>query len=408
MSSRPNARAQVEYDAEDRSIRYTQETDGRSTRVELWHDGRAVSRCWIVSQRIRIGCAAVRMDGIGGVGTDGDHRGRGFARRVLEAALRRMNQGDAGLTMLYGIPDFYERFGYATAGPEYAISVDVDARERLPSGWSCRPAVLDDMPSLMRVYEAATALSVGVAVRTERSYAWRALTSRLAEPGDPECVVAIDGSGQIRGYVRLGAGFWAVDVLQRDVQSERVIAEAMAVDAGAAEAVLSECVMLCAACSPTAEAGVRVLIPTPHEGPLYAAAMLRSARLVRTYQRSGGSMARALNVGRLLADLTPELTRRLKESRIRLARPLVVTTEQESVRLRTSAEGVCAEADDGESEPVDAWRVSQANLARLALGALPPELVTEPCPNPCSARVRRLVAALFPERHPHMHLPDRY
>lgn len=117
------AEREITRDDQDADITLTPEEDGRSTRVELWNDGRSVSRCWIVSLRIRIGEAVVRMDGIGGVGTEPESRNQGYARRVLQAAIRRMSAGDAALTMLYGISNFYERFGYVQAGPEHLVSL---------------------------------------------------------------------------------------------------------------------------------------------------------------------------------------------------------------------------------------------------------------------------------------------
>src|SRR5260370_31083701 len=98
---------------------------GGDTCVELVVDGRSASRLFVVPFTLRIGAATVRMDGIGGVETEKDCRHRGYARRVLEATVEHMRQGDAALSMLYGIPDFYPKFGYATAGPEHAIELPV-------------------------------------------------------------------------------------------------------------------------------------------------------------------------------------------------------------------------------------------------------------------------------------------
>src|SRR5437867_873767 len=101
--------------------------EGRSTRADLMIDGGSISRLWIVPFRIRIGAAAVRMEGIGGVGTDDEYRNRGYSRRVLEATVERMLAGEAAVSMLYGIANFYPKFGYATAGPDHLLSLRLDA-----------------------------------------------------------------------------------------------------------------------------------------------------------------------------------------------------------------------------------------------------------------------------------------
>src|SRR5262249_10763087 len=86
-----------------------QRTPDGSTRVDLMDGERSVSRLWVIPLTIRIGAATVRMDGIGGVGTEEDCRHRGYSRRVLEATVDWMRRGDAALSMLYGIPNFYPK-----------------------------------------------------------------------------------------------------------------------------------------------------------------------------------------------------------------------------------------------------------------------------------------------------------
>ena len=108
---------------------------------------RIVSWLWIVPFTLHIGKATVRMDGIGGVNTEEDCRHRGYSRRVLEATVARMKQGDAALSMLYGIPHFYPKFGYTTAGPDHFISLSrVTEATSLPGGWRVRPFTPADMP----------------------------------------------------------------------------------------------------------------------------------------------------------------------------------------------------------------------------------------------------------------------
>jgi hypothetical protein len=53
-------------------------------------------------------------------------------------------------------------------------------------------------------------------------------------------------------------------------------------------------------------------------------------------------------------------------------------------------------------------RLPQGVLARLALGALPPEGLLDGLETPPSAQDRDLLRRLFPLRQPHMSWPDRY
>src|SRR5215218_1088310 len=111
--------------------------------VLLQLDGRQVSRVVIVPMLMRIGAAVVRMDGIGGVGTEEEFRNQGYSRRLMETAVQQMQQGDAALSTLFGIHDFYQKFGYETTGPEYSVILPLmntsAARHSLPRGWRFRP-----------------------------------------------------------------------------------------------------------------------------------------------------------------------------------------------------------------------------------------------------------------------------
>jgi hypothetical protein len=53
-------------------------------------------------------------------------------------------------------------------------------------------------------------------------------------------------------------------------------------------------------------------------------------------------------------------------------------------------------------------RLPQADLARLAVGAMDPLQVMARLPSPASAEAARLIEMLFPMRPQHMYLPDRY
>src|SRR5215211_1721722 len=137
--------------------------------VLLQLHGRQISRVVIVPMLMRIGAAVVRMDGIGGVGTEEEFRNRGYSRRVMETAVLQMQRGDAALSTLFGIQDFYQKFGYETTGPEYSVILPlVDssaAGHSLPRGWRFRPLTADDMSAVMQLYHANTKGATGALVR---------------------------------------------------------------------------------------------------------------------------------------------------------------------------------------------------------------------------------------------------
>src|SRR4026209_476441 len=85
--------------------------------VLLQIDGQRISRVVIIPMLMRIGAAVLRMDGVGGVETEEGFRNRGYSRRVMETVVEQIKAGDASLATLFGIQDFYQKFGFATAGP---------------------------------------------------------------------------------------------------------------------------------------------------------------------------------------------------------------------------------------------------------------------------------------------------
>src|SRR3954462_11245197 len=101
--------------------------------VLLYLDGQHVSRVVIIPMLMRIGAAVLRMDGVGGVETVEALRNRGYSRRVMEAVVEQIKAGDASLSTLFGIQDFYQKFGFDTAGPELTVILpNPDHPERAP------------------------------------------------------------------------------------------------------------------------------------------------------------------------------------------------------------------------------------------------------------------------------------
>ena len=77
-------------------------------------DGELV--CWlgVIDYTMRIGTTQVRMAGIAGVETKEPHRMKGYMRDLLNGTLVYMQTQGYDISMLFGIPDFYPKFGYAT------------------------------------------------------------------------------------------------------------------------------------------------------------------------------------------------------------------------------------------------------------------------------------------------------
>ncbi|HTE17812.1 MAG TPA: GNAT family N-acetyltransferase [Armatimonadota bacterium] len=391
-----------------------QAEEGGSTRAYLEVDGRPVSSLWIVPFLLRVGESVVRMDGMAGVGTDEAFRNRGYSRRVLEATVEHMRQGDAALSMLYGIPDYYPKFGYATAGPDHFFCLtSLTEAASLPQGWRARPFVPDDLPAVRRLYEGNTAREVGAAVRAPEGKSWTKLAAEPAEGAPADCRVVENGQGEIVAYAWRAAWPWYTQVVQRQAPDALVIVEAMAEGPDAADAVLAACRAWAVEESRSRPQPVKdVLFALPPSGPVAAAAMQQSSRFIRKYDACAGSMARVLHVKRLLEALKPELSARLQASGSCFQGALLFRTELGDACLNLSPEGLTVVASGPTPAPGGAPALEvylpQMALARLALGAFPPGDLLARLERPPVDEAARLLEALFPLRHPHMHLPDRF
>ena len=108
-------------------LRRTPEVGGwMKIHLALGEDQPDVSRLWAPTFDMRIGSALVKMGGIAGVGTDEAHRMRGYSRLVLEESTRYFAETGHDVAVLFGIPDFYHRFGYAPVLPVTTLTVTVE------------------------------------------------------------------------------------------------------------------------------------------------------------------------------------------------------------------------------------------------------------------------------------------
>jgi predicted acetyltransferase len=81
-----------------------------------------------------VGRARILTVGIGSVATDGHHRKRGFLRQTANATLDALRGSDYAVSLLFGIPNFYEQFGYrrAWAFSNATIEADQISTEAIP------------------------------------------------------------------------------------------------------------------------------------------------------------------------------------------------------------------------------------------------------------------------------------
>ena len=169
-------------------------------------DGRIVATLRVWDRTVRVGGTAVRMGGIGGVGTHPDHRRRGHASAMLRDAIDWMRSRGYLTSVLFTevATEFYRRHGWASVPmPGFRIAAPGPGTA-LPGpregAGEWRVEAFDearDLEALMALYERYNAGQSGALVR-DRAY-WESEPARIR--GILPAAVALDPGGNLRGYL---------------------------------------------------------------------------------------------------------------------------------------------------------------------------------------------------------------
>lgn len=121
--------------------------DWAASRIGLI-DGRIVTHWGVWDYQMRIGSAAVRVAGVGVVATDDAFRRRGLMAQTGAAAMAAAREQGYDLSLLFGIDDFYHRFGYVRAWSSRTMTVET---KDLPQGKTGVPLPRRSRPRVPRL-----------------------------------------------------------------------------------------------------------------------------------------------------------------------------------------------------------------------------------------------------------------
>ncbi len=352
----------------------------RDSRVGLL-DGRVVTHVGVVRYRMRLGPGQVLTAGVSAVATHPYCRGRGFMARTFSETLSGFAGAGYGLSLLFGIDNFYSRFGYCRAWNETEIAVrlqDLPAEEPAPP----RREYPEVPWSLVNpLYNLWAATIPGTSVRDDR----------LSPPAFMEGMVTFvwdDSAGKTDGYVMVTAGECDLRVLEFAGPPATVLAEVREI----------------------ARAWRRrriVFADLSLAAPL-ARRLLQGACELRIRPRAdGGPMVRTVRLRPCLEALAPDLEARLAEAptALRRAGGLVLSDGREEIGVRLDNAGLRV------TEPFSTEHRLNAGdrLATLLLGGEPPEdVLARPGVEAGSPVAAALARLLFPERFPMLVKADRF
>lgn len=124
------------------------------TRV-AYRQGQLAGALRITTDTIRIGEARLKMGGLGWIAVSAEFRGQGVASALIGDALAYMRRNNYHVSMLFGIVDFYHRFGFTTMLSDYQTAVDVlEAEHAEHAPYKVRQGKPGDIAAIQKLHNA--------------------------------------------------------------------------------------------------------------------------------------------------------------------------------------------------------------------------------------------------------------
>ena len=359
--------------------------DWRSSVIGLV-GGEVVTHYGVWRYAMRVGRAGLVAGGIGAVGTAGSYRDQGFMARTATESLALMRANGYHVSVLFGIRDFYHRFGYVRAWNDesYIVAVaDLPTPSRAPGARPLQiraPITAATWRLLGELYNAEYAGLTGTAVRPTYT------ANRFPELS---CFVWPSVS-RPHGYVLLKRSGQECLCWESIGEPERAL--------GAARFVEERW-----GCK-------RVRFEfTHHLHPVTAALRRGEARRETEFHANSGPLICLLDLQGALRTLCPELGRRLEQSEYRDWIGRISVKEGEAACTLQIARSHVRVLDEGAGRTAtDGSVLGSGALVQLLIGTDEPAEIVAGGGVALRGPARDLAAALFPAQRPSMSLWDRF
>ena len=352
-------------------------------------DEEDVSRLWLIEYQMRFGSAKLKMGGIAGVGTNEEHRNKGYSRRVMEDSTAFMTENGFDVAMLFGIPNFYPKFGYATVIPETWIYLETEETQAAVPTYRIRKFEKDDVPKILSLYAANNAERTGTPLRDKTRWKEFKMGSGFGVDADP--YVVLDEGDEVIGY------FVCDDTEENCILS----------DIGFQDSTIFETVVRFLADRAKRIKAAQIQCHIPADHPFTIFCRRYGCRTNTNNLKNSGGMMRIINQSSTLKRITSEL-----EKRLRCAANL--SQWNGNILISTDLGQDCLEIDQGNiahtSSSANAFHLemSQDKLIQLMMGRRSiKDLAVEPDVSAAREMIP-ILETLFPIDHPHVWWPDRF
>ena len=224
--------------------------------------GEIAAHTMLIPRSLYFGQSLLPASEIGVVGTLETYRGRGYATALLNRSLERMAERGDAVSIIFGIPNFYERWGYEYSVGLYLTSYESyietelalkagewnlsHGHQRRMSNWlgirskpiTVRSFSMDDLPAVMTLYQQAAVRGHSIMGRDEPTWRWQIDYMTDIGRHDNDSFLVAEHEGAILAYMRLVSSA-PVNWFREDATRFSII-EFAGTDPDAAEALLAE------------------------------------------------------------------------------------------------------------------------------------------------------------------------
>jgi predicted N-acetyltransferase YhbS len=341
-------------------------------------DGKIITHWGVWGHEMRIGSSIVRVGGIGVVATDFDFRKKGLMAKTANASIEAMRPAGYDMTILFGIDDFYHKFGYTRAWAETSYIVKTSDLPKEKPILPIHKFPVKQRDDLNELYNHENANFTGTAVKP----------TYIRNPFLPktEGYLWKNKQGKPSGYVIT----WEWD--GRIYINEPV---------GDVEQIL-RCVGMVVRKREYKEAR---FVGMHYDSGLCKTLRRRTCRAETSYKKCGEAMIRTLNLESTLRKISGELSNRLKNSCCAdWNGVLLISDSREKACLKIVRDKVSVIS---QIETKHSIRGGD-EIAQLLIGTDESEEVIEAGKIKLTGDAKSLMKILFPNQHPNLGAWDRY
>jgi predicted acetyltransferase len=369
-------------------IRTTDQRRGHTR--ELLIADQPVSSLEIIDYDMRIGSTQVRMAGIGGVHTRREHRMKGYMRALIEDSLAYMAEHGYEVSMLFGISDFYVKFGYASCLPEHKTVIQTrDAEEAQAEARPIRQRKLraEDMEAVLELYNRNNCDRTCSIVRDPRDFLSFPKGSRYGREAD--AMVLYSEDRVVRAYAVLDHSREAVNVVEAEAQDECLFPSLLYQFARVA--IKRRC------------GYITLFLPPDH--PFARHVQNYGCEQSTQYRKNGGGMMRIIDQQALFQKIAPMLEQRAALRGPTFAAAVTIQTNLGTTGIRAARGKLLVNAGE-EGEP--SVSLSQDRLTQLVVGYRTAQDVLNDPHVESRGEVGPVLDVLFPRGYPYVWLADLF